>query len=343
MTLVRERRHQQALKLSLPPPIPPAELRHRTLLSTLLSSSISPASPCINNLSDLEKLAVLGHGSGGTVYKVRHRSSASIYALKVLRFTEDAVTIRLQAAREAEILKRVDSPYIVRCHGVFNNGITGNGDGGSDLCFVMEYMEAGSLHDVLRVRRRFPEKVIYGVARRVLEGLHYLHGMQIVHGDIKPSNLLINAIGHVKIADFGVSHVVAGKPNNTCDFFMGTSAYMSPERFDPERWGGDCSDGFAGDVWSLGVVVLECLVGHFPLIGPGQKPDWPTLMCAICFGEKMEMPETAASPEFQSFVCRCLEKDWRKRGTVAELLSHPFVNKGCCDSTEGLVDYALNG
>lgn len=72
--------------------------------------------------------------------------------------------------------------------------------------------------------------------------------------------------------------------------------------------------------------MLECHMGHFPLISLGQKPDWATLMCAICFGERMDMPETA-SPEFQSFVWRCLERDWRKRGTVTELLSHPFVTK----------------
>ncbi|XP_059640446.1 mitogen-activated protein kinase kinase 10 [Cornus florida] len=338
MTLVRERRHQPALWLSLPPPVSAADFSHQTPLPSLQSST-GLDSPGIGNLSVLEKLAVLGHGNGGTVYKVRHQKTSSFYALKVLRFGEDAVTIRQQAAREVEILKRVDSQYVVRCHGVFENGFV-NSDGGGDLCFVMEYMEAGSLHDVLRVRRRLPENVISGVARCVLEGLHYLHGMQIVHRDIKPSNLLINGKGETKIADFGVSRVGAGTIE-ALDSYMGTCAYMSPERFDPERWNGDCSDGFAGDVWSLGVVVLECHVGHFPFISPGQKPDWATLMCAICFGEKAEMPEKA-SPEFQSFVWRCLEKDWRKRGTVAELLGHPFVTK-CCDSTtEKMVDYALD-
>jgi mitogen-activated protein kinase kinase 5 len=78
----------------------------------------------------------------------------------------------------------------------------------------------------------------------------------------------------------------------------GTCAYMSPERFDLERWGGENVDEFVGDVWSLGVVMLECLLGHFPLIGPQQRPHWATLMCAICFGERFEMPEKA-SKEFQ--------------------------------------------
>ncbi|KAK3029886.1 hypothetical protein RJ639_038509 [Escallonia herrerae] len=120
-----------------------------------------------------------------------------------------------------------------------------------------------------------------------------------------------------------------------CDSCVGTCAYMSPERVDPERWDGDYSDGFAGDVWSLGVVILQCHVGCFPLIPPGQKADWVTLVFAICLGEKMAMPESA-SPEFHDFVRRCLAKDWRKRGTVEELLNHPFVTR--CSS----VNYMYN-
>ncbi|KAL6176036.1 hypothetical protein ACLB2K_052672 [Fragaria x ananassa] len=294
-----------------------ADFTHRSFFPALSPAS-NPDSPgIIENLSDLEKVSVLGHGdNGSTVYKVRHNKSSCIYALKVLRFNNNAATgILQQAALEAEILKLVDSPYVM----VF-------------LCFVMEYMEGGSLQDVLGARQRLPEQqVISGVAKRVLLGLHYLHVMQImqiVHRDIKPSNLLINDRGEIKIADFGVSHIVAGGHE---DLYMGTYAYTSPERFDPELWGGDSADGFAGDVWSLGLVLLQCCVGRFPLLGPEQKPDWPTLMCVICFGgEKLE----TATPEFRSFIWRCLEKDWRKRAKVDELLVHPFVNKTCCASTD---------
>ncbi|CAK7356088.1 unnamed protein product [Dovyalis caffra] len=333
MTVVRERRHQQALSLSLPSPTSSADFWLQTH-SPSLSLPISPDFPNIEKLSDLEKLAVLGHGNSGTVYKVRHKRSSSIFALKILRFDQNSTLIRQQAAREAEILKCVNSPYIVRCHAVF--------DSEDDLYFAMEHMERGSLNDVLRVRRILPEHVISGVTQCVLNGLHYLHEMQIVHGDIKPSNLLINAKGDVKIADFGASRVIVGGKQDSYETYMGTCAYMSPERIDPERWGGDADHGFAGDIWSLGVVVLECLVGHYPLIGCGEKPDWAALVCAICFGERFEMPKNASSM-IQSFVRRCLEKDWRKRGTVDELLDHPFVSQVGCESRQGVADFALSG
>ncbi|VVA93300.1 unnamed protein product [Arabis nemorensis] len=115
--------------------------------------------------------------------------------------------------------------------------------------------------------------------------------------------------------------IVAG---GECDS-NGTCAYMSPERLDQqERRFGEV--GLAGDVWSLGVVVLECYLGRYSLIKDGDKPDWAALICAICCSEKVEIP-VSGSPEFRGFVERCLEKDWRKRGTVEEFLLHPFVRK----------------
>ncbi|GFZ00800.1 hypothetical protein Acr_14g0004350 [Actinidia rufa] len=115
-------------------------------------------------------LEVLGHVNGCMIYKVRQRHTAPVYALKVLQFNEDAVAVRQQAAREAEILKQVDSQLIVKCHGVFHNGGGDSDCAGCDLCFVMEYMEAGSLHDILRMRQRLPEQAIALIARRMLEG-----------------------------------------------------------------------------------------------------------------------------------------------------------------------------
>ncbi|CAI9095307.1 OLC1v1031228C1 [Oldenlandia corymbosa var. corymbosa] len=336
MTLVREKRQKQSLRVTVPS-ISQANSWQR-LQSSPPSSSSSSSSPGIDNLANFEKLAVLGHGNGGTVYKVCHRPTNVIYALKVLRFMEEPEMVQQRAFSEVEILRRVDSGFVVMCHGVFENGFSG-ADGIEDICFLLEYMEGGSLHDLLRKHPMLSENAISGIARSVLEGLHYLHSMQIVHSDIKPSNLLINRKGEVKIADFGVSRCIAGVDKEQCPSYMGTCAYMSPERIDPDRWDGVHSDGFAGDVWSLGVVVMECFVGHFPLIKPEEKPDWINLMCAICFEEKREMPETA-SAEIQSFVMRCLQRDWKIRGTVEELLVHPFVTKFEESAAEHLFYYA---
>ncbi|EEC73828.1 hypothetical protein OsI_08557 [Oryza sativa Indica Group] len=180
----------------------------------------------------------------------------------------------------------------------------------------------GSLSDVL-VRGALPEPAIAGVARCVLRGLSHLHRLGVAHGDVKPSNLLVGHRGEIKIADFGASRVVTGR-DEAHHQSPGTWAYMSPEKLHPEGFGGGGGADFSGDVWSLGVVLLECHAGRFPLVAAGERPDWPALVLAVCFAAAPEVP-VAASPEFGRFVRRCLEKDWRRRATVEELLGHPFV------------------
>ncbi|TVT99965.1 hypothetical protein EJB05_54636, partial [Eragrostis curvula] len=315
---LRERRQ---LRLSVLPPASPPFLHKEPPFGGLPSTPPGSPGPAIDSLAELERVAVLGHGAGGTVYKARHRRTGAVLAVKALR---DAA-----ALREAEMHLRVaaaapDHPHVARLHGVFP-GDPASGDR-QLRCLVLEYVPDGSLGDVLRRHgcRRLPERAIAGVARGVLRGLRHLHRLGIVHGDVKPSNLLVGPGGEVKLADFGASRLVSSTGNTALRAAAGTCAYMSPERLDPEGFGAGAGCDFASDVWALGVVLLECHVGRFPLVAAGERPDWAALMVAVCFGGAPEVP-VAASPEFRSFVRRCLEKDWRRRATVEELLGHPFV------------------
>ncbi|KAL5995549.1 hypothetical protein ACLOJK_025612 [Asimina triloba] len=295
---------------SPPPPAPPPAL------SSPLPLPPSSSSSAVDRLPDLERLSVLGHGNGGTVYKVRHRRTHAIYALKLFHADTDSTT-RRQILREIDILCRTDSPHLVRCHGVIRKP-------SGDMALLLEYMDRGTLESVLHRSGTFSERALASVARQVLAGLSYLHSHKIVHRDIKPSNLLFNSEHEIKIADFGVSKIMC-RTLDACDSYVGTCAYMSPERFDPDTYGGNY-DGYAADIWSLGLTLLELYIGHFPYLPPGQRPDWATLMCAICFGEPPVLPDSA-SEEFRSFVECCLQKDSRKRWTVKQLLEHPFVTR----------------
>ncbi|KAJ6373735.1 hypothetical protein OIU78_029424 [Salix suchowensis] len=313
MALVRERR-QINLRLPelsdrrprFPLPLPPAS--STTTTTTTSTSAIS--------CNDIEKIHVIGHGNGGTVYKVRHKRTSQIYALKVVHGDSDPL-VRRQIYREIEILRRTDSPYIVQCHGSYEKP-------SGDIVIVMEYMELGTLDSILQKYGTFDEPKLSHVARQVLSGLSYLHGQKIIHRDIKPSNLLVNKDMKVKIADFGVSKIMQ-RTLDACNSYVGTCAYMSPERFDPDTYGGNY-DGYAGDIWSLGLTLLELYLGHFPFLPPGQRPDWATLMCAICFGDPPSLPD-GASEEFRDFIQCCLQKESSKRWTTSQLLSHPFVCK----------------
>ncbi|KAJ6868310.1 mitogen-activated protein kinase kinase 9-like [Populus alba x Populus x berolinensis] len=321
MALVRERR-QINLRLPelsdcrprFPLPLPP------TTTTTTTTSNNSSSISC----NDIEKIHVLGHGNGGTVYKVRHKRNSQIYALKVVHGDSDPL-VRRQIYREIEILRRTDSPYIVQCHGSYEKP-------SGDIVIVMEYMELGTLDSILQKYGAFDESKLSHVARQVLHGLSYLHSQKIIHRDIKPSNLLVNKDMEVKIADFGVSKIMQ-RTLDACNSYVGTCAYMSPERFDPGTYGVNY-DGYAGDIWSLGLTLMELYLGHFPFLPPGQRPDWATLMCAICFGDPPSLPE-GASEEFRDFIQCCLQKESSKRWTTSQLLSHPFV---CKDPRSDLVD-----
>ncbi|XP_073117681.1 mitogen-activated protein kinase kinase 4-like [Elaeis guineensis] len=300
-----------AVPLPLPPPSAPA------------SFSSSPAAPGGAQpptastqtlaLADLERVRRIGSGSGGTVWMVRHRPTGWIYALKVIYGThEDAV--RRQICREIEILRTADNPHVVRCHGFY--------DRAGEIHILLEYMDGGSLDG----RRIASEPVLADVARQVLAGLAYLHRRRIVHRDIKPSNLLINAARQVKIADFGVSRILA-QTMDPCNSSVGTIAYMSPERINTDLNKGVYS-GYSGDVWSFGLSMLEFYLGRFPFgeqLGR-QGGDWASLMCAICYSNPPEAPPTA-SPEFRSFIACCLQKEPHRRHTSSQLLRHPFITR----------------
>ncbi|XP_062210424.1 mitogen-activated protein kinase kinase 9-like [Phragmites australis] len=309
MALVRQRR--QLSHLTLP-------LDHFALCLPPQPQPQPAAVPSTSDsrLSDYERVSVLGHGNGGTVYKARLRRSGQPLALKLFAAGDPS------AARETEILMlAADAPHVVRLHAVVPSASAAAGEGPAAL--ALELMAGGSLAGLLRrLGRPMGERPIAAVARQALLGLSALHALRIVHRDLKPSNLLLGTAGEVKIADFGAGKVLRRRLD-PCASYVGTAAYMSPERFDPEAYSGDY-DPYAADVWSLGVAILELYLGHFPLLPEGQRPDWAALMCAICFGEAPE-PPAAASEEFRDFVARCLEKKAGRRASVAELLEHPFV------------------
>ncbi|XP_064977566.1 mitogen-activated protein kinase kinase 9-like [Musa acuminata AAA Group] len=325
------------LRFALPPLLPPCSMSSAFSSASASASAATPPSAEFR-FSDFEKIRVLGHGNGGTVYKVRHRRTAALYALKVVNTDAADVSLRRQVYREVDILRRaVDSDHVIRFHAVVP---TSSGD----VALLLEHMDGGSLDVLLRRRGRpFPEPALAAIARQALLGLAELHSRQIVHRDIKPANLLINAAGEVKIADFGVGKVLR-RSLDPCDSYVGTCAYMSPERFDPVSHGGDY-DPYAADVWSLGLAVLELHRGHFPLLPEGARPDWAALMVAICFGEAAcAVPEGAASGEFRGFIECCLQKESGKRWSVAELLGHPFVaGADRVDSERALRDLLLEG
>ncbi|KAL0717552.1 hypothetical protein Bca4012_066874 [Brassica carinata] len=290
---------QRNVALAVPLPLPPSS-----------SSFSAPASSATKSLSELERVNRIGSGAGGTVYKVIHRPTSRLFALKVIYGTHDD-SVRRQISREIEILRSVDHPNLVKCHDMF--------DLSGEVHVLLEFMDKGSLEGA----HVSQEDELAHLSRQILSGLAYLHGRKIVHRDIKPSNLLVNSAKNVKIADFGVSRILA-QTMDPCKSSVGTVAYMSPERINTDLNEGGY-DGCAGDIWSLGVSVLEFYLGRFPF-AVSKESEWASLACAISISSPPEAPATA-SEEFRHFISCCLQSDPPKRWSAQQLLQHPFVLK----------------
>ncbi|XP_055828727.1 mitogen-activated protein kinase kinase 6 [Solanum dulcamara] len=267
------------------------------------------------SLEDLETIKVIGKGSGGVVQLVRHKWVGTLFALKVIQMNiqED---IRKQIVQELKINQASQCPHVVVCyHSFYHNGA---------ISLVLEYMDRGSLVDVIGQLKTILEPYLAVVCKQVLQGLVYLHHERhVIHRDIKPSNLLVNHKGEVKITDFGVSAMLASSMGQR-DTFVGTYNYMAPERISGSTY------DYKSDIWSLGMVILECAIGRFPYIQSEDqqaRPSFYELLEAIVSSPPPSPPADQFSPEFCSFVSACIQKDPRDRSSALDLLSHPFVKK----------------
>lgn len=259
-------------------------------------------------LADMDTVKVVGKGSGGIVQLVRHKWTGQFFALKVIQMNiqED---ICKQIARELKINLSSQSPFVIVCYQSFyDNGV---------ISIVLEYMDGGSLADFLLKVKSIPEAYLAAICKQVLKGLIYLHHEKhIIHRDLKPSNILINHRGEVKISDFGVSAILASSSGQR-DTFIGTYNYMSPERISVNK------HGFPSDIWSLGIVMLECAIGQFPY---PRVDSFYELLEAVVDKPAPQAPSDKFSEEFCSFISACVQKKPEDRQSALLLLEHPFLH-----------------
>jgi serine/threonine protein kinase len=201
----------------------------------------------------------LGRGGMATVYlaqDLRHRRPV---AVKILR-PEVAATLGSQRfLREIEIAARLTHPHILPLHD--------SGEAGELLYYVMPFIGGESLRDRIHREGRLPVESAIRIAREVADALSYAHAQGVVHRDIKPGNILLEA-GHAVVSDFGIARAVtaaAGDEITTSGFAIGTPMYMSPEQVAGSRVDG------RSDVYSLGCVLFEMLAGEPPFGGPSAQ------------------------------------------------------------------------
>lgn len=258
------------------------------------------------NAQDIHYQEQLGHGNGGTVYKAYHVHGKRVLAVKVIPL-DITVELQKQIMSELEILYKCDSPYIITFFSAFfvENRIS--------IC--TEFMDGGSLD----VYKRIPEHVLGRIAVAVVKGLTYLWSLKILHRDVKPSNMLVNTRGQVKLCDFGVSTQLV---NSIAKTYVGTNAYMAPERISGEQY------GIHADVWSAGISFMELALGMFPYpqIQKNQGSLMPLqLLQCIVDEDPPVLPVGQFSEKFAYFITQCMRRNPKERPAPNNLMDHPFI------------------
>ncbi|KAL9030277.1 MAG: hypothetical protein Q9196_001590 [Gyalolechia fulgens] len=317
------------------------------------------------SLDEVDTLEELGKGNYGTVYKVRHSrpqmrrpgqglggnrlipsvgnptqsagsnddaSSAEITAVEAsptssttgIVMAMKEIRLELDEAKfaaiimELDVLHRCVSPFIIDFFGAFFQ------EGAVYIC--MEFMDGGSVDKLYG--DGVPETVLRKITVSTVMGLKCLKDdHNIIHRDVKPTNILVNTRGQVKICDFGVSGNLVASIAKTN---IGCQSYMAPERI---ASGGVAQAGanpgggtysVQSDIWSLGLSIIECAMGQYPY-PPETYNNIFSQLSAIVDGEPPDLPAEDFSEEAKDFVRGCLNKIPKLRPTYAMLLRHPWL------------------
>jgi len=289
---------------------------------TLTPLSVAPKRNSDAKLSELKKLLdqkpidgndielghKLGEGQYGVVFLAVHKQTKVLMAMKQIELGLDDRTLK-QIKTELELLHKNTSPYIVTFYGSYLKD--------TSVCYCMEYMEFGSLDKVYA--GGVPENILAKIAFSVVSGLKYMEEqLRSAHRDVKPTNVLINHNGEIKLCDFGISAALVQSIQAS---YTGCSFYMAPERIDTVKAAGQYD--VRSDVWSLGISLVEIgngvapfagMVGVFALLDQIVTKDPPKLTSIFSF-------------EAQDFVQHCLEKNVENRWRYLQLLEHPWIVK----------------
>jgi len=258
-------------------------------------------------LDDFDIGRPLGKGKFGNVYLAREKKSKYIVALKVLFKSQlQKAQVEHQLRREIEIQSHLRHPNILRLFGYFYDE--------SRVYLILEYAPRGELYKSLQKQEhgRFAESQAALYISQMADALTYCHSKKVIHRDIKPENLLLDVGGNIKIADFGWS---VHAPNSRRATMCGTLDYLPPEMIE-----GSTHDEKV-DLWSLGVLTYEFLVGKPPFEAESNNDTYRRIT-------KVDLRFPAhLSTEAKDLISRLLRKEPSDRLCLEEVAAHPWITK----------------
>ncbi|XP_028675075.1 dual specificity mitogen-activated protein kinase kinase 6 isoform X2 [Erpetoichthys calabaricus] len=262
---------------------------------------------------DLEQISELGRGAYGVVDKMRHMPSGLIMAVKRIRATVNSQEQKRLLTDLDISMRTVDCLFTVTFYGaLFREG---------DVWICMELMDTSLdkfYKQVIEKGMTIPEDILGKITVSIVKALEHLHSrLQVIHRDVKPSNVLINTLGQVKMCDFGISGYLVDSVAKTMD--AGCKPYMAPERINPEL--NQRGYNVKSDIWSLGITMIELAILRFPY------DSWGTpfqQLKQVVEEPSPQLPADRFSREFVDFTSQCLKKNSMERPTYPELMQHQF-------------------
>lgn len=259
-------------------------------------------------------LTKIGQGASGgvyTAYEVGTNASVAIKQMNLEKQPKKELIINeilvMKGSKHANIVNFIDS-YLLK----------------GDLWVVMEYMEGGSLTDVV-THCILTEGQIGAVCRETLAGLQFLHSKGVIHRDIKSDNILLSMDGEIKLTDFGFCAQI-NEVNLKRTTMVGTPYWMAPEVVSRKEYGPKV------DIWSLGIMIIEMIEGEPPYLN--ETPLRALYLIATNGTPQLKEPDNL-SPELRSFLAWCLKVDPDTRASATELLQDVFIST-CADENDSL-------
>lgn len=247
----------------------------------------------------------LGSGNFAKVYLALHEPSSRQVALKLIdKAKVQGCKMLERVHREIRNMKKISHPNIVNLFESFETD--------SHHVIAMEYVSGGELFDYVLDQQGLSESEAKDIFQQIVEAVDHCHKNSVVHRDLKLENILLDRDGLPKLADFGFSKETHSKEMFAT--YCGSSLYASPEMVVGKPYiGTEC------DVWSLGVVLYTLLTAQMPF----DDRDYPHFVQAVKSGNYQEPART--SHLARDLISRMLDSNSKRRATIAEILSHPWL------------------
>ena len=247
----------------------------------------------------------IGKGGFGEVWKVNHKKTGDVYVIKVLdKKNLKAQNLISQLNLEIKIMYKVHHPHTMQLINHYEDD--------NNFFMIMPYASRGQLYTLLRKSTRFDQRTTAQFLRETISAVKYLHEHHVIHRDIKPENILLDHNFRVKLSDFGWSNFC--EENEMRKTFCGTPEYLSPEMV--KRLPHD----YRVDIWSLGVLLFECLAGYPPFTGQTEEELFKNIR-QLKIHWPIDFPPLA-----KNLVTKILKLNPKERPSLDEILKHSWFS-----------------